>query len=79
LKPKPKDTAFAIVVTALERSHASRQPEEAFQAAAINKLMELNDPRAYFVLQKLATESPSNKIKELATKHAQDLRKKLAP
>lgn len=77
LGANPKDTAVATVVASLERSHASRRPEEEFQIAAINKLMELDDLRGIGVLQKLSTESSSTRVKELATKQAKVLRDKI--
>lgn len=79
LGANPKDTAVATVITALERSHASRKPESDFQVAAINKLVELDDVRAITVLQKLAAESSSNQVRELAAKKAEALREKIKP
>jgi hypothetical protein len=75
LDGKPKDVALATVVTALERSHASGKPEETFQLAAINKAMELKDPRALGIMEKLSTESSMPKVKALATQKVAELRK----
>ncbi len=77
LGANPKDTALATVITALERSHASRRPEESFQTAAINKMMEFDDVRGIAVLQKLSTESANTKVKDLATAQLQKLRDKV--
>ncbi|HEY9730351.1 MAG TPA: hypothetical protein V6C89_00475 [Drouetiella sp.] len=74
-----KDTAVATVVTALERSHDSRKPEADFQIAAINKLSDLDDIRGMAVLQKLAAESASTKVRELAAKKVEALREKVMP
>ncbi len=79
LGANPKDTALATVITALERSHASRRPEEAFQTAALNKLMEFDDARGIAVLQKLSTESANTKIKDQATAQLKKLRDKIKP
>jgi hypothetical protein len=79
LGPNPKDTAVATVITALERSHDGRRPEPDFQVAAINKLIELDDVRAIAVLQKLAAESASTKVRELAAKKVDALREKVSP
>jgi hypothetical protein len=75
LDGKPKDVALATVVTALDRSHASGRPEETFQMAAINKAMELKDPRALGIMEKLSTESSMPKVKALATQKVAELRK----
>ncbi len=75
LDGKPKDVALAAVVTALDRSHVSGRPEETFQMAAINKAMELKDPRALGIMEKLSTESSMPKVKALATQKVAELRK----
>lgn len=79
LGANPKDTALVTVITALERSHASRRPESDFQVAAINKLAELDDVRGITILQKLAAESSSTQVRELAAKQAEALREKIKP
>ncbi|MFN8551600.1 MAG: hypothetical protein U0103_08940 [Candidatus Obscuribacterales bacterium] len=79
LGANPKDTALGTVITALERSHASRRPESDFQIAAINKLVELDDVRGITILQKLAAESSSTQVRELAAKKAEALREKIKP
>jgi hypothetical protein len=79
LGANPKDTALATVITALERSHASRKSEEGFQTAAINKLMEFDDARGIAILQKLSTESANTKIKDQATVQLKKLREKIKP